>query len=804
MNPQTGCPIDIEFALNNTGQVTVSGTGTIMTLSGGGTSSGTFTVNSGATLSFSGGTHNLSGATFNNSGTVSFDGATITFNSSKIIPGKVNFTQGTLNGAGTQTFSGSFKWTGGTMSGNGVTLFQGSIYGDLVLDSRTLTIIGSTTFSPYSDLSTSTNLYGKNGAILNIQTGSNMVISGPISFISDDGTTPIINNSGTFTATPQTSNCPIDIEFAMNNTGTVSINGSDTIMTLSGGGTSSGTFTVNSGTTLSFTGGMHNLSGATFNNYGIINISGATVIFNSSKTIHGTVNLTMGTLNGTGTETFSGTFNWTGGTMSGNGVTVCEGSNNNIYGDLILDGRTLTTAGLTYISRLSLINSTHLYGRNGAIFNNQTGVTVYLQNPTYFINDGGSLPTINNSGIFSTLQTSCPIDIEFAMNNTGTVIAYGYGTVMSLSGGGTSSGTFTVGSGATLEFSGGMHNMIGATFNNSGTINFDGATVSFSSPTTIAGKVNFSQGTLNGPGMVTSSGTFDWSGGTMSGGTTVMQGSANYFNGNLTLDSQTLTNTGAIIISPYFSSSFYTTTHLYGGNGAIFNNQSGGTVTLQGPTWLISDVGLAPTINNAGTFLSAPQTGAISIGFIMNNTGMVEVQKGILNLQGGVMQLVGNTLSGGTWKVRANSTLDIANAGDIITNQGNVTLDGAGSTFAKINALANNQGSFSVFDGRNFATLADLANSGTLSVGAGSEFDVTGNLTGTGNTIVNGVLTANSIVQNTLTLGAGAMVTINPIPGGPLGDGTIQPVPEPGTFVMLLMAAAAAGLLRKSARHIGH
>ncbi len=77
-------------------------------------------------------------------------------------------------------------------------------------------------------------------------------------------------------------------------------------------------------------------------------------------------------------------------------------------------------------------------------------------------------------------------------------------------------------------------------------------------------------------------------------------------------------------------------------------------------------------------------------------------------------------------------------------------------------------------------------------------------MTGTGNTIVNGVLTANSIVQNTLTLGAGAMVTINPIPGGPLGDGTIQPVPEPGTFVMLLMAAAAAGLLRKSARHIGH
>ncbi len=80
---------------------------------------------------------------------------------------------------------------------------------------------------------------------------------------------------------------------------------------------------------------------------------------------------------------------------------------------------------------------------------------------------------------------------------------------------------------------------------------------------------------------------------------------------------------------------------------------------------------------------------------------------------------------------------------------------------------------------------------------------ITGNLTGTGNTIVNGLMTANSIVQNTLTIGEGATLTINPIAGGPLGDGTIQAVPEPGTFIMLLIAAAAVGWLRKSARRIG-
>ncbi|MGA2799428.1 MAG: PEP-CTERM sorting domain-containing protein, partial [Thermoguttaceae bacterium] len=355
-----------------------------------------------------------------------------------------------------------------------------------------------------------------------------------------------------------------------------------------------------------------------------------------------------------------------------------------------------------------------------------------------------------------------------------------------------------------LAFTGGTHNLIGASFNNLGTINIDGAAVAFSSPTTIPGKVNFSQGILSSTATLTFSGPFNWSGGEMIGsGATVIQGSTNYFNGDLILDGRTLTNMGQTVISPYFAPGFYSSTQLYGSNGAIFNNQTGASVVLQGETWFINDGGTAPTINNAGGFFAAPQTGTVNIAFAMNNTGTVEAQKGTLILQGGVTQLAGNTLTGGTWNVRANSTLDIANTGNITTNQATVTLDGLGSLFTKINTLADNQGNFSVLNGRNFTTIADLANSGALTVGAGSEFDVTGNLTGSGITIVDGLLTADSIVQNTLTIGDGATVTINPIPGGPLGDGTIRAVPEPGTFIMLLIAAAAVGWLRKSARLIG-
>ncbi|MGA2060803.1 MAG: hypothetical protein ABSG67_10010, partial [Thermoguttaceae bacterium] len=244
---------------------------------------------------------------------------------------------------------------------------------------------------------------------------------------------------------------------------TVSVAGTGEL-NLAGGGTSGGAkggaFTIASGSTLGFTGGTYNLVGAIFGN-------------------SGTINFSLGTLSGTSTVTLTGSFNWTGGTMSGNAATAIQGSANYLYNDLTLDGRTLTNTGPTTFSPYfssSFSTITHLYGRNGAIFNNQMGATVTLQGPTYFINDDGTAPTINNYGTINVQpQTGCPIDVEFAMNNTGTLQISGTGTVMSLSGGGTSNGTFFI-LGTTLGFSGGTHDLSGATFNNSGNIDFDGAT----------------------------------------------------------------------------------------------------------------------------------------------------------------------------------------------------------------------------------------------------------------------------------------------------------------------------------------
>jgi autotransporter-associated beta strand protein len=102
----------------------------------------------------------------------------------------------------------------------------------------------------------------------------------------------------------------------------------------------------------------------------------------------------------------------------------------------------------------------------------------------------------------------------------------------------------------------------------------------------------------------------------------------------------------------------------------------------------------------------------------------------------------------------------------------------------------------------------DLADASIINVAAGATLQVIsgtpglGNIAGLGSTAVSGagtVLTINSIAQNTLTIGSGATLIINPIPGGPLGIETIQAVPEPGTFIMLLIAAMAIILKRISA-----
>ena len=135
-------------------------------------------------------------------------------------------------------------------------------------------------------------------------------------------------------------------------------------------------------------------------------------------------------------------------------------------------------------------------------------------------------------------------------------------------------------------------------------------------------------------------------------------------------------------------------------------------------------------INEAGHTIK----GRGNVSVVVDNRGTVEADQSgrTLNLSGGVAQFSGTTLTGGTWVARAGATLAVAGAPDVTVNQGAVMLEGAGSTIAWINSLADNQGAFTIRNGRNFTTAGALANSGLLEVGSACTLSVPGNLQTTG------------------------------------------------------------------------
>jgi hypothetical protein len=89
---------------------------------------------------------------------------------------------------------------------------------------------------------------------------------------------------------------------------------------------------------------------------------------------------------------------------------------------------------------------------------------------------------------------------------------------------------------------------------------------------------------------------------------------------------------------------------------------------------------------------------------------------------------------------------------------------------------------------------------GLLSINDGTH--TVGDINGGGDieVINGGELLANSISVDTLTVGAGSIVTINALPDGPTaGGGGLQAVPEPSTLVLLALAGLAlvGGCLRR-------
>jgi hypothetical protein len=258
------------------------------------------------------------------------------------------------------------------------------------------------------------------------------------------GAQPTITNAGTFRKSAGTGITTTTAVF--NNTGTVEVQKGT--LSLEGGGTSSGTFDIDSDATLQFNGGTHVWNGAIASSGGgVLKIASGTVQADGAATLGSAVSISGGTLTGGGLVTFNGPASWSGGTISGTGVKRVAGGNtltvdlsSNYY--RWLDGTTLENQGtILYTGTYG-----YLFGVNGAILDNRAQGLIDLRNDHSFLSSGS---TITNAGTFRKSASTGTTVITAVFNNTGTVDVRS-GT-LSLEGGGTSSGIFNISEGSNLQ-----------------------------------------------------------------------------------------------------------------------------------------------------------------------------------------------------------------------------------------------------------------------------------------------------------------------------------------------------------------
>lgn len=214
-------------------------------------------------------------------------------------------------------------------------------------------------------------------------------------------------------------------------------------------------------------------------------------------------------------------------------------------------------------------------------------------------------------------------------------------------------------------------------------------------------------------------------------------------------------------------------------DGTLLENR--GTYNITNDSDIGNGVSGTPLFRNtaSGSFAKTAGIATSSIsGVEFDNQGLVAVHSGTLALANVTQHPIGSsTLTGGTWVVMAGATLNVSSGNNIVINQGNVSLSGVGSTFAKINALADNQGGFAILDGRNFTTTGNLQNSGTLTVGQGSILTIK----------PSSVLTSSGTIR-----GGGSII------GNVVSSGRAAPGTSIGTLVIdgdLTLASAAGSVL---------
>ena len=511
----------LEFRDNHTFAVGSDITGGLNVQFSSGTNTYNGSIHTTGAVTMDGGTTTVNGSL--SAGTLNITGGTAILNGSLAASGGGTISGGTLSSSANWQVSGGLTWTGGTMSGTGQTVIAPA--GTLLIDGsnnhyleRTLVNNGSATWTGYN------NLILKNGTFQNNGTFTADVSLPSVDSFGDGGTN-VFNNAGTFikqgVGLTRFFNLGVN-GVTFNNTGTVDVR--EGLLVLGSGGTHTGDFTGLGGGTLEFrdnhtfavgsdiTGGLNVQFSSGTNTYngsihttgavtmdggtttvngslsaGTLNITGGTAILNGSLAASGGGTISGGTLSSSANWQVSGGLTWTGGTMSGTGQTVIapagtlliDGSNNHYLERTLVNNGSATWTGYN-----------NLILKNGTFQNNGT-FTADVSLPSVDSFGDGGTNVFNNAGTFIKQGVGLTRFFNLGVNgvtfnNSGTVNVHG-GT-LSLEGGGSGAGEFIVAPGATLLF-------VGSGFNYSGGITLNGGTLQLTNYT-------LENGTLQGSGTI--------------------------------------------------------------------------------------------------------------------------------------------------------------------------------------------------------------------------------------------------------------------------------------------------------------
>ncbi|HQC99053.1 MAG TPA: choice-of-anchor D domain-containing protein, partial [Aquabacterium sp.] len=369
---------------------------------------------------------------------------------------------------------------------------------------------------------------------------------------------------------------------------------------------------------------------------------------------------------------------------------------------------------------------------------------------------GGAASRFVNTGSY-TKTGAGTTSINIGFDNSGALVVNS--GQLNLGGGGNSSGgSIAVAAGATLNFSGGTHNLAnigtgagtgrvtvsGGTVNASGTLDLagtlgaSGGTFNANGAATAAG-FEMSNGTIGGTGSLVTSGNGVWTGGTMNGsgsttlgGTLALSGSSNRavvgrsvtFSGDTTW-TNTAANTGVFQM----------------GSGAALGNSGSFTDALAFNADISNAFGgAASTFTNSGSYTKTG-AGTTTVALAATNSGSLSVGAGTLLFTAGLSNYtpasaMPGTLTGGSYTISGDGVLQV-NGANITVNAATVVLDGPNAQFrsaAGTSALAGFStnaaaGRFTVRNGRSFTSAPGaFSNQGVLTVGDASSFTTSGGL----------------------------------------------------------------------------